>query len=163
MKTIEQIGAGELVWAYDLITLEWKTRHVVETHVHDYEGTLVAFTVNDELIEATSNHPIWVVEGEGLARRELPEHVPPSPPGARVSGRWVDAGNLQVGDVLLLRSGPATIRRLSTRQVRERVYNFEVDELHTYAVGSSECWYTTSQQFLQIPRRHLEALFRSTR
>jgi hypothetical protein len=51
-------------------------------------------------------------------------------------GRWVDAIDLRVGDVLLLRSGEqAAIISLVIRHARLPVYNFHVEELHCYAVG----------------------------
>jgi hypothetical protein len=99
----------------------------------------MAFTVAGEVIEATTNHPVWVVEGEGLDQRERPEHVPETPPHSGAPGRWVDAGNLRVGDVLLLKpEGRTAITQLSIRHVRQKVYNFQVEGLHTYAVGNSQ-------------------------
>jgi hypothetical protein len=56
--------------------------------------------------------------------------------GAKARGRWVDAGNLRAGDVLLLRlNRRATISSVAVRHVRKKVYNFQVEEVHTYAVG----------------------------
>lgn len=63
----------------------------------------------------------------------------PLPADAQVPGRWADAGNLRVGDVVLLKpERRATISRLSVRQARQEVYNFQVEEVHTYAVGMSQ-------------------------
>ena len=39
------------------------------------------------------------------AARPQPVHVHDAPVKSRVPGRWVEAANLQVGDVLLLREG----------------------------------------------------------
>jgi hypothetical protein len=139
LKPIQAIRRSDRVWGYDLTSGEWKLRRVVETYEHDYEGDLMALAVEGEVIEATSNHPFWVIEGEGLERRESSEHIPATPPDAQLPGRWVDAGNLRAGDVLLLKSGrQVTIKRLSLRQVRQKVYNFQVEEVHTYAVGNSQ-------------------------
>jgi Pretoxin HINT domain/Bacterial toxin 33 len=138
-KAIQSIKPDDQVWGYDLVACEWKLRRVVQTYEHDYDGDLVAFAVAGEVIEATTNHPVWVVEGEGLDRRQRSEHVPAAPANALVPGRWVDAGNLRAGDVLLLRSGQwATISRLAVRHVRQKVYNFQVEDLHTYAVGTGQ-------------------------
>ncbi len=66
-----------------------------------------------------------------------PEHVPIPPWQAKVPGRWVNAGDLRVGDVLYLKSGTlAPIEELTLREVRETVYNFQVEELESYAVGT---------------------------
>jgi hypothetical protein len=52
---------------------------------------------------------------------------------------WVEAGNLRIGDRLLLKSGrEAAVERLGLRHVQEPVYNIEVETVHTYAVGSCE-------------------------
>jgi hypothetical protein len=57
---------------------------VVETYEHDYEGDLMALAVEGESIEATSNHPFWVIEGEGLEQWESSEHLPVTPPDAQL-------------------------------------------------------------------------------
>ena len=55
-----------------------------------------------------------------------------------VEGRWVDACDLLVGDVLLLKDrGPTQVTAVALRPAAEPVYNFHVDELHCYAVGHS--------------------------
>jgi hypothetical protein len=77
-----------------------------------------------------------VVSGRDLDRRPNPEHVPARESGGTVAGRWVDARDLREGDVVLLRSGKqAEIRGVTRRFERTTVYNFEVEEDHTYAVG----------------------------
>ena len=51
-------------------------------------------------------------------------------------GRWVDARDLRVGDVVLRRSGAvAKIEGIASRLESRTVFNFEVAELHSYAVG----------------------------
>jgi len=139
LRPIETIQASDRVWAFDLIAGKWRLCFVVETYAYEHDGDLVTLTVAGEAIEATGKHPFWVVEGPGLEDRPRAEHVPQTPLGAQVPGRWVDAGDLQVGDVLLLRSGrQAAVTRLAVRPVRQKVYNFQVEELHCYAVGVSE-------------------------
>ncbi len=138
-KAIQTIRQSDLVWSYDLVAGRWELRQVVETYEHDYEGDLVALTIEGEVIEATGNHPFWVVEGEALEKRERPGHVPPASSGIRMPGCWVDAGSLRVGDVLQLKSERwARISRLSVRQVRQMVFNFQVEKVHTYAVGKAQ-------------------------
>jgi hypothetical protein len=110
----------------------------VDTFERVYEGDLVELTVGPDVVEATSGHPFWVVEGEGLAERPRAEHIPEVPFNARTPGRWVDAGDLQTGDVLLLQgSACATIDRKVRRHVCGTVCNFHVEELQCYAVGRS--------------------------
>jgi hypothetical protein len=139
LKPIQDVQASDLVWSYDLVAGEWKLRQVVETYENDYVGDLVAITVAGEVIKATSGHPFWVVEGQGLEDRPRPEHVPDSPSNACVAGRWVDAGDLRVGDILLMQAGQqVSITQLTVQKVCQKVYNFHVEELHCYAVGTSQ-------------------------
>ena len=134
---IQSIQADDRVWAFDHVADEWKLCRVIETFTHEHVGNLIAATVGGEMIESTSHHPWWVVQGEGLTIRPRPEHVPDNPDGYDDTGRWVDAIDLRVGDVLLLRSGEQVpITALIVRHARLPVYNFHVEELHCYAVGS---------------------------
>jgi hypothetical protein len=136
---IQDVAAKDKVWAFDHVAGVWKLCCVTETYRHEYDGDMVAVTVADEVIEATRHHPFWVVRGEALAGRPQPEHVPDAPAGSRLSGRWVDAGDLRVGDTLLLRSGEqAPVTRLVVRQTQQPVYNFQVEGLHCYTVGGCE-------------------------
>jgi hypothetical protein len=53
-----------------------------------------------------------------------------------VPGRWVDAIDLRPGDVVLVRDGGyEKIEEVTYRDGAERVYNFQVEGLHCYAVG----------------------------
>src|SRR5207244_9519749 len=58
-----------------------------------------------ETIEATGGHPFWVISGEDLDKRPVPEHCPAEVPNAAIPGRWVNAVDLRVGDVLFTRDG----------------------------------------------------------
>jgi hypothetical protein len=132
------VRADDIVCAFDLTTSKWKARRVVETYEHDYEGVLVTLTVGDEVIESTTNHPFWVVAGDGLDERPESIHAPVLSPDTRTAGRWVDVGELCVGDELLLKAERrGVVTRLAARHVRQKVYNFQVEEVHTYAVGES--------------------------
>ena len=94
----------ELVWAMDLATGQWVLRRVAETYKTDYVGEKVRVKVADEWIELTDHHPVWVVEGVDLDARPRPEHIKQAEStGATIPGRWVDACDLRLGDVLLLK------------------------------------------------------------
>ena len=137
-KAIETVAAGERVWACDPQTGRWQLREVITPLQHAYEGEIVTLTVGDDRIEATENHPFWVVSGKSLAERLAARHVYPHERKGTKQGRWVDAGQLLVGDVVLLWSGKtAKVTALSVRIRSVNVYNLHVDQLHTYAVGTS--------------------------
>jgi RHS repeat-associated protein len=139
LRPIQDVQASDKVWAFDLMANTWKLRHVIETYQHEHFGDLVTATVAGEELKSTGHHPWWVIRGDGLARRPQPDHVPGNPEGYCGSGRWVDAIDLRVGDVLLLRSGEqASITSLVIRHAQLQVFNFQVDELHCYAVGENQ-------------------------
>lgn len=76
---------------------------------------LIHVQVGDEEIKATPTHPFWVI---GLG--------------------WVNAGDLQVGDKILLSSGQTeAIDEITEELLKEpiNVYNFEVEDWHTYFVS----------------------------
>ncbi len=138
LKAIERIEAGEKVWAYDLVASKWRPCQVLETFRREYQGRSVFVTVEGETIEATFRHPFWVVRGEALAQRLRLSHLAPIPEETTTPGRWVDAGDLQVGDELLLRDGRiAAIEQIRISPFDGTVYNLAVEELHCYAVGEN--------------------------
>ena len=109
LKPIEEIHPGETVWAFDLTTNTWHLRPVLETYQFDDIDEIVEITANDEVIKSTKGHPFWVIEGEDLDKRPWPVHIVGAiVPDSIVPGRWVDAGDLKVGDVLLLKDRKPT-------------------------------------------------------
>lgn len=136
-RPIETVAAGELVWSCDLTTGEWILCRVAETYVLEYVGDQVTVFADKQRIESTYHHPYWVVEGENLRDRPMPNHVASAEVrGAIIPGRWVDAGDLMVGDVLLLKDGRRIpVEAIEIGQVECTVYNFAVEDLQNYAVG----------------------------
>ncbi len=132
---IEQIRRGHEVWAFDLVAGVWRLCRVLQTFVHDHEGTSAFITVQGETIESTSGHPFWVVTGTDLANRRCPKHIV-APQGATTVGRWVEAGDVRIGDELLLRDGRiVSVEAVRREAFQGKVYNFSVAELESYAVG----------------------------
>ncbi len=105
--------------------------------MRNYDGSSVAITVAGQKIESTYHHPYWVVEGRYLADRPKPDHLPSAEVnGATVPGRWVDAGELWIGDLLLLMDGRRlAVEHVALRYAATNVYNFRVGRLQNYAVG----------------------------
>ncbi|HEY1603621.1 MAG TPA: polymorphic toxin-type HINT domain-containing protein, partial [Pirellulales bacterium] len=139
LRPIETIKAGDMVWAFDLTSASWKLRPVLETYTFEHNGDLVTVTVNGEEITATDLHPFWVIEGEALESRPRPDHIEEAPANAKVPGRWVDAKDLCLGDTLLLKDGRRLpVTALHVASASRMVYNLQVEDLHCYAVGTSE-------------------------
>ena len=78
---------------------------------------LIHIHVNKEEIVATPLHPFYVIE-KG----------------------WIGAVDLRAGDILVLQNGEYVIVELVQHEILEApiaVYNFEVEDFHTYYVGES--------------------------
>ena len=115
---IEQIKAGDLVYAADADTLEVSLKPVLETYIRE-TSELVHVTVNGEEIISTIDHPYYV-KGKG----------------------FISADKLWIGAELLDRVGnPLCIEKIYREildNADKKVYNLNVDEKHTYFVGLNE-------------------------
>ena len=113
---IEEITAGMLVYAHNPDTGETELKEVVQTFVNE-TNELVHIKVSGEEIISTPTHPFWVPE-KG----------------------WTDAIQLRAGDRLQLLNGEYVIVEQVQHEILEApvtVYNFEVEDFHTYYVSDS--------------------------
>ena len=116
-KEIKDIEVGDLVYSEDPLTGEKGLKRVTNVFVNE-TSVIVRVYVGDEEIETTPTHPFWVI-GKG----------------------WVAAGDIEAGDKVYLYSGEG-------REVKEvrfeyldtpiKVYNFEVEDWHTYFVSEQD-------------------------
>ena len=83
------------------------------THVSDQVYN-ISFD-NGEELGVTYQHPIYSV----------------------TAGDWRLAGELEVGEKVLTKSGETTVAIFSKKEGREVVYNLEVNDLHNFLVGES--------------------------
>jgi RHS repeat-associated protein len=113
LKNIEEIRAGDSVWAYDTGSSNVVLKSVLHTFVRERDS-LVKLIINDDLIEVTPEHPFFV-QGRG----------------------WVRAVDLREGDPLLTfdSENEAHVRRAERCGGTFVVYNFEVEGLHNYFVA----------------------------
>jgi hypothetical protein len=113
LKPIETVHSGDRDWAYDPASRDWSVREVVRPLVHQYQGDFVTIGIAGSRIEATGNHPFWVTSGEQLEDRPQVRDVPVEQREAarRLSGRWVEARSLRVGDLCVLGSGSNLLGR----------------------------------------------------
>ena len=113
---IENIRAGDWVWASDPDTGETALKQVVQTFNNE-TTELVHVTVNGEEIVCTNEHPFY------------------SP----VKG-WTAACQLRAGDILVMLNGEYVIVEQVQHELLESpvaTYNFEVQDFHTYYVGNT--------------------------
>ena len=108
---IQDIKAGDMVWAFNINTGEKELKRVQSTIKSTKKGFYI-LDLGDFEIEVTGEHPFYI------------------------EGRWVSAKDLQTGDLMTLIDGNVLELKKSTYQDSVvEVYNFEVDELNNYYVS----------------------------
>jgi Pretoxin HINT domain/A nuclease family of the HNH/ENDO VII superfamily with conserved AHH len=111
-QAIETLQVGDWVLAGNPETGEVKECRVLQTFEREVSQVLDV-QVGDETITCTAEHPFWV-SGEG----------------------WVKAGQLAVGDLLMTQNHEVVlVEAIKPQTGRVKVYNFEVEDLHTYFVS----------------------------
>lgn len=117
LKPIEEIEIGDKVWSYNEQTGETSLKEVVALYESE-KYNLVEVTVDGEIITSTDTHP-YFVHGKG----------------------WIRADELEVGDILIDVNGDEVIVQATRSYTSEEpvtVYNFEVEDNHTYFVGQQQ-------------------------
>ena len=115
-KPIEEIEVGDKVLSEDETTGEVAVKTVTETYVNETDE-LIHIGVNGETISATPTHPFYV---DKLG--------------------WTLARSLRAGDILVLSNGELVTVEWVQHEILEspiKVYNFEVEDFHTYFVGEN--------------------------
>lgn len=116
LVAIECIRVGDKVIATDPDTMVRAEKQVLETFAHETDE-IVHLTINGEVITSTIDHPFFVQDAG-----------------------FVGAGDLYIGDKLLDAEGNTMlVEDVKTEKLDEpvKVYNFKVDEFHTYYVGNN--------------------------
>ena len=116
-RPIEELKIGDMVYAENPETGEKGLKRVTDVYVNESE-ILIEIEVNKTILKSTPDHPFWVVN-EG----------------------WLEAEQLIVGDKLKLSTGEiVTISSVkkSFLDAPVKVYNFTVDDWHTYYAGELE-------------------------
>ena len=117
-RAIESLKVGDLVWAKDESTGEIALKPIVQTFERVAPSTLVLTFSNGETIETTVEHPFYV-QDRG----------------------FTPAGLVALGNSIVTRAGPSLqVTRIEKHSSPQRVYNFEVEDYHTYFVGEGALW-----------------------
>lgn len=119
MVAIEKIKSGDKVISTDPETMETSPKTVLETYIREV-NKLVHLTINGEEIITTFDHPFYVRERGFVNACEL----------------WVGAQLLDVNNNILVVGNT----RLELAKNPVKVYNFQVDDFHTYHVGENGVW-----------------------
>ena len=115
--TIENIQVGDYVYAHNPETGETELKPVVQTFVNEATELVHVFADGEEII-CTNEHPFY------------------SP----VKG-WTEACKLRAGDILVSLNGEYIVVEQVQHEILEtpiKVYNFEVEDFHTYFVGDGD-------------------------
>lgn len=135
-RKIETVEAGTKVYACDLSTGEWILTKILKRQSYQYDGDMITIQMGPVSIQATGNHPFYVLRGERLDLRPKPGDLPRAEQAKAEQGRWVEARDLKVGDTLREKSGKGlVISSLSSKQKQAEVYNLDVEDYHNYAVN----------------------------
>ena len=98
----------------------------------------------------------WAACG-GRTPQSVDSRVAATENAGRDDGRPVAARDVRAGDAVLLRSGrTAKVGAVSSAAARCTVYNFEVRDLHTYAVGADGVLVHNSKDCLGLDSEPLE-------
>jgi hypothetical protein len=94
--------------------------------------------VGEDVIEATTTHPFWVLSGEALEGRPAPRVRDGGNEPSMEAGRWIPAGELRDGDVLLAHEGRIiTVTSVEVAEKKVHIHNLLVDRNNNYAVGNA--------------------------
>ena len=115
-KTIESIKVGDVVPCIDHITGESAEKRVTSTSVRKIDR-LIELEIGDEKLQCTETHP-FQVKDKG----------------------WVDAADLKPCDLIYTKDWKlVSVHSVNLIELDEpvEVFNFEVDDCHTYYLGNS--------------------------
>ena len=116
-KNIEAVKAGDYVWSENPETYEKALKKVKKIFVRE-KDSIIRLSINGEVIETTDEHPFYV---DGIG--------------------FVNAGDLKAGDEVRTADG-STGRVESLERITPdepiKVYNFEVEDFHTYYVSEQK-------------------------
>ena len=138
LVVIENIKAGDIVISTNPDTKETAEKRVVETYIRE-DSKLIHLVVNGEEIITTETHPFYVNKCG-----------------------FVEAGELKVGDELLDVDNNILLIEDYTVEVTKQpttVYNFQVEDFHTYFVGECYIWVhnaTCTPENITSLKEHLE-------
>jgi hypothetical protein len=138
LAPIEEIEAGDFVACAQAGFAEWSSCEVQERLEHHHVGGLVCITADRQSVEATGNHPFWVVSGDGLEFRPVATDAGADAFAGDEDGRWVEARDVEVDDRVLLADGrQVRVESVSFSSGSLPVFNLRVAGHQTYAVGEA--------------------------
>ena len=132
-KKIEEIEVGDKVLSFNEDTGDSDYKEVVRLFRNTTEKW-VHIDVNGETITCTPEHPFYILNAEDTPIVDFEGRD-----ASDYQGQWVKAESLKIGHKVLLSNGKnGIINSVETEDLDDPVatYNFEVQDYHTYYVGS---------------------------
>ena len=132
LTAIEKIRAGDKVISTNADTFETEEKTVLETYIR-WTDKLIHLVINGEELITTETHPFYVKERG-----------------------FVNAGKLLIGDPLLDVHGNILVvenTRIEYLDEPETVYNFQVEDFHTYYVGTNCIFVHNANYGSEVPKR----------
>jgi RHS repeat-associated protein len=139
---IESIQIGDEVLSQDMASGEIEYQKVIHLIENEKDYEIYSFQIAGdfkEVIKATANHPFFV------------------------NGNWVEAVDVQAGDLLSLSDGKTLeVLHVSAERLATKVYNLTVDENHTYFVGEKRVLVHNTNFLCNFGKIRLERPLRSS-
>ena len=125
-KPISELVIGDIVLAYNEATRQIEPHEITDTISH-IDPEIVLLTIDGELLETTDEHPFYVMDSA------------PWLSVGQTAGRWVDAGELSIGNNIWRADGSTgEVESVEVAAVQQRMYNLTVDTAHTFFVGQGQ-------------------------
>jgi hypothetical protein len=129
LKNIEEIQIGDIVLSKSDVTGEVSYRQVVNTFIRQADAIYKVAFADGTVLETTWNHPFRVLKDAKDKEFNIE------------NTQWTQAKDLVSGDVALSAEGAKLqIVSIEIDDRAETVYNFEVEDFHTYFVGEVGVW-----------------------
>lgn len=107
----------------------------------EYQGDVYTLVTSQDRIETTSGHPFWVTSGVDLESRPSAYQLESAEnEGESISGRWLNASELEIGDTLFSKAGlHVTLLEIHSRHEDGfPVSNLSILYNPNFAVGSDQ-------------------------
>ncbi|TGL23756.1 hypothetical protein EHQ47_05030 [Leptospira bourretii] len=134
---IETIQVGDWVLSKSDATGGVGYRQVANTFVRQTDAIYKVTFADGTILETTWNHPFRVMKTDARDKEFNIENT-----------KWKQAKDLISGDIALSVNGATlSIVSIEIDERSETVYNFEVDEYHTYFVGETGVWVHNADKY----------------
>ena len=128
---IEEVVVGDVVLSRDENSGEVKYQKVLRTFIKEAKAIYRITFEDGTILGTTWNHPFRRLKNESIKENEFTIE----------NSEWSEAKDLKAGDVTWTKSGKLLkITSIQIENRTEEVYNFEVDEFHTYFVTEVGIW-----------------------